>query len=105
MSNAEESLATLIRWERLEEPTREYVFAPPRKWRFDFAWPTHIGSIVAIEVDGGSFVAGRHTRGVGFEKDLEKLNEAQLLGWIVLRVTPAMIDDGRAIALLKRALA
>ena len=105
-SNAEESLATLMAWEKLPLPWREYRFAPPRRWRFDFAWdlaypPT---GKVAVEVDGGSFVSGRHTRGAGFEKDIEKLNEAALRGWIVLRVTPAMIEDGRAIALIKRAL-
>ena len=33
----------------IPEPTRELVFAPPRKWRFDFAWPEHL---VAVEIDG-----------------------------------------------------
>jgi very-short-patch-repair endonuclease len=101
-SNAEESLATLIRWEKIREPVREFRFAPPRRWRFDFSWPERF---VAVEVDGGSFVAGRHTRGQGFERDLEKLNTAALIGWRVLRVTPRMIDDGRAIELIRRALA
>jgi very-short-patch-repair endonuclease len=100
-SNAEESLATLIRWEKIREPIREFRFAPPRRWRFDFSWPERF---VAVEVDGGSFIAGRHTRGEGFERDLEKLNTAALIGWRVLRVTPRMIEDGRAIELIRRAL-
>lgn len=112
-SNAEESLATLIRWEKLPQPEREYRFAPPRKWRFDFAWVweplprAEFGGTpepgLAVEVEGGSWVGGHG--GVRFEQDAEKYNEAGLLGWVVLRVTPKMIEDGRAIALLKRALA
>jgi len=105
-SNAEESLATLIRWEKLPEPVRQVPVIPTRRWRFDFAWwygPPEVK--VAVEVDGGSWIAGRHTRGAGFESDCEKLNEAALAGWKVLRVTPKMIEDGRAIALIRRALA
>lgn len=102
LSNAEESLATLIRGEKLPEPSREYVFASPRMWRFDFAWwPDKI----AVEVEGGSWIAGRHTRGGSFEKDCEKYNNAALAGWKVLRVTPHMIEDGTAIDLIRRALA
>ena len=113
-SNAEESLAAMIHWVKLPAPLREYRFAAPRRWRFDFAWPlrevkdgewTQVWPAVALEVEGGSFVAGRHTRGSSFEADCEKYNEAALRGWTVLRVTPRMIEDGRAIALLKRALA
>ncbi|NIV32688.1 MAG: hypothetical protein GWN58_25550, partial [Anaerolineae bacterium] len=47
---------------------------------------------------------GRHTRGDGFAKDIEKYNEALLLGWRVLKATPAMIKDGRALAWWKRGL-
>jgi very-short-patch-repair endonuclease len=100
-SNAERSLATLIHWNGLPEPSREYVFAKPRRWRFDFAWWREK---VAVEVEGGSWIAGRHTRGATFEKDCEKYAEAGIAGWLVLRVTPHMIEDGRAIALIRRAL-
>ena len=96
-----------LRWEKITPSggwAREYRFAPPRRWRFDFA-AIEMGRNLAVEVEGGSFVAGRHSRGAGFEKDAEKYNEAALLGWTVLRVTPKMVDDGRAIALIKRALA
>jgi very-short-patch-repair endonuclease len=100
-SNAEESLATLLRWEKLPSPVREFAFYPGRRWRFDFAWPERL---LAVEVEGGSWIAGRHTRGAGFEKDLEKYNAASLIGWRVLRVTPEMIDDGRAIEYVKQGL-
>ena len=65
-------------------PVREYRFHPMRQWRFDFAWPEHR---VAVEIDGGMFVHGRHQRGPQFAKDCEKLNQATLLGWRVLRYT------------------
>lgn len=101
MSDPEEALATLIKWTGLPTPEREYVFHHARKWRFDFAWPR---LRIAVEVEGGSWVAGRHNRGAAFEQDAIKYNEAALDGWTLLRVTPAMVDDGRAIAFIERAL-
>ena len=61
---------------------REYRFHPERKWRFDFANP-HMK--VAVEIEGGAFSGGRHTRGAGFVADCEKYNQATVLGWRVLR--------------------
>jgi hypothetical protein len=101
MSDAEDQLVTLLAWVKLPSPRREHRFDTLRKWRFDLAWPE---LMVACEVDGGSWVQGRHTRGAGFERDLEKSNAAQLAGWRVYHVTPTMITDGRAVALLERAL-
>lgn len=88
-------------WGVIPAPRTEHRFAPPRRWRFDFAWPDHM---VAVEVEGGSWVSGRHTTGKGFEADCEKYAEAAILGWRVIRVTPRMIDDGRAIDLVTRVL-
>lgn len=105
------SAAELLLEEQLRQAgipfEREYRFAPPRRWRFDFNIWTHPNgpqAWVAVEIDGGAFVAGRHTRGTGFERDLEKLNSAALLGYRVLRFTPAMVDDGRALAVIRQAL-
>src|SRR5688572_23096660 len=81
---------------------REVRFHPTRRWRFDIAWPE---KKVAVEVDGGSWIGGRHTTGSGFEKDCEKLSEAAALGWRVLRVTPRQIESGQALGWLERALA
>jgi len=63
----------------------EYRFAPPRKWRFDFANPQRQ---IAIEIEGGVYTRGRHTRPTGFLRDIEKYNTATLQGWRVLRCTP-----------------
>ena len=83
---------------------REVRFHPTRRWRFDFAWVQPGGGLIAVEIDGGSWIAGRHSRGKGFEADLEKLNTAVLRGWRVLRFTPAMVEDGRALAVIRAAL-
>lgn len=62
----------------------EYRFDPVRKWRFDFA---DTKNKIAIEIEGGTWVSGRHTRGSGFKKDTEKYNRATTLGWRLLRYT------------------
>lgn len=80
----------------------EYQFAPPRRWRFDFAWPKER---VALEVEGGVFAGGRHTRGVGFEKDCEKYSRAAILRWVVIRVTARQIREGLALTWIEEALA
>ncbi len=85
----------------LPEPTAEYRFHPVRKWRMDLAWPERQ---LYCEVDGGTWVGGRHNRGTGYEKDCEKLNTAAVMGWRGLRVTTGMVKDGRALAALEQAL-
>jgi very-short-patch-repair endonuclease len=79
----------------------EYAFHPRRKWRFDFCWPEQQ---LALEIEGGTWIRGRHSRGQAFESDCEKYNEAALLGWRVLRVTTNMVQDGRALKYVERAL-
>ena len=79
----------------------QHKFHPTRKWMFDRAWPDRM---LAVEIDGGTWSGGRHTRGSGYEKDCEKLNEAALLGWTVLRFTSNMVCDGRAMETTREAL-
>ena len=73
-----------------KEPVSEYRFHPERRWRFDFAW---VEEMVAVEMEG---IGGksRHRTYPGYKGDLEKYNQATLLGWSVLRfheVTPDAI--------------
>jgi len=89
-SALELTVETFIKRQGIQEPEVEYRFHPNRRWRFDFAWPEHK---IALEVDGGTYSNGRHTRGAGFHKDCEKLNEAVKLGWRVLRMDAAMAQD------------
>ncbi len=103
------ALLQQIRAAKLPEPERQALFHPTRKWRADFAF-RNLGSRLygmgyLVEVDGGTWNGGRHTRGAGYEADCDKLNEAMLQGWRVLRVTGAHIKSGQAIEWIKRALA
>src|ERR1043166_3127491 len=63
---------------------REFRFHPVRKWRFDFCIPA---MMIAVEVEGGVWMGsgGAHNRGKGFLEDIEKYNEATVLGWRLLR--------------------
>jgi hypothetical protein len=84
-------ITALCKREGWPQPVSEHRFHDTRRWRFDLAW---VEQRVALEVNGGVFVAGRHSRGAGQMKDFEKLNAAQLAGWKVLQVTPKQLTDG-----------
>lgn len=79
----------------------ELRFHPERKWRVDFAFEEHR---LAIEVEGGGWVNGRHNRGAGMEKDIEKYNALTLAGWRLLRFTGKTIKSGEALRTIERAL-
>lgn len=83
-------------------PEREFRFATSigRDWRFDYLWDGWL----ALEVEGGHWTGGAHTRGKHFESDMEKYNEAWFLGFAVLRCTVAQKQSGAACALVARAL-
>ena len=74
----------------LPEPVPEYQFHPRRKWRLDFAWPIHR---IGIEVEGGIWSSGRHTRGSGYLADMAKYNAATMLGWKLLRYAPDQLGQ------------
>ncbi len=83
-------------------PREEYKFHPSRKWRFDLAWEAQR---VALEVQGGLFVQGRHSRGAALLKEHEKLNAAAALGWRILYCTPKTLCDLGTLRTIKDALA
>ena len=47
---------------------------------------------------------GRHLRATGYANDAEKYNEAQLAGWLVLRVVADQIKSGAALEWIRKAL-
>ena len=86
---------------------REYKFHPERRWRFDFVINDRFATgpdpenWFAVEIEGGTYSRGRHTRGSGFAKDCRKYNAAAAMGWRVFRFTAEMIEDGSAIKFLE----
>ena len=85
----------------IPKPLLEFQFHPTRKWRFDFCWATQA---VALEVEGGVWTRGRHGRGSGIVKDMEKYNAAALAGWLVLRVLPKDLCTETTATMLRMAL-
>lgn len=77
--------------EDIPKPTPEYRFAPPRRWRFDFAWPDQR---VAVEIEGLTYGGGRHQRVDGFVADCEKYEAALMAGWRVYRLPGQWIAEG-----------
>jgi len=83
------------------QPVAEYRFHDTRRWRIDVAYPDYR---VAVEIDGGIWTRGRHTRGVGITADCEKTCALAMLGWRLLRVTPQQVMQGQAVLWITRAL-
>lgn len=80
------------------ECVKELRFHDQRKWRFDYAIPEYK---IALEVEGGVFTNGRHTRPGGFLGDMEKYNTATVMGWRVVRTTPKDLLADETFRMLK----
>ena len=73
---------------------QEFLFHPTRKWRADF----HIvGQKLLIEVEGGIWSNGRHTRAKGYLDDMEKYNAVQVSGYRLLRFSTEQVKSGLAV--------
>ncbi len=76
----------------------EFQFNPDRKWRFDIYVTNEVEkdyfdcSKIGIEFNGGQWSNGRHTRGMGYANDLDKINAAQCGGYKVLQFTTSHFD-------------
>lgn len=98
----------------LPRPVPEYQFAKsltpealrtiglekPRRWALDWAF---VPELLAVEVEGGYAIGGRHTSAKGFLGDQEKYNTLACLGWRLLRVTPRDVANGAALGWIQRA--
>ena len=78
---------------------QEFQFNADRKWRADFHL---IGMGILIEVEGGIWSNGRHTRGKGYLGDLEKYNEATMMGYQVIRFSTEQVKSGKAIEQIEK---
>jgi hypothetical protein len=89
---AKEIFEERMRQFNLPHPVTEFKFDETRLWRFDYAWElgwpkredltdTNYAK-VAVELDG----RGRHQTPAGYAADCEKINAAQIQGWIVIKI-------------------
>lgn len=99
MSAAEDELAFQLDAVGLKY-LREWVFAPPRKFRLDF----FIAPDLAVECDGAVFTGGRHSRGAGILKDCEKYALIAAKGMRLVRVTPQHVKSGEALDWISKAI-
>ena len=98
VSEDETKLAQHLKSYKIEFQT-EFQFNPERKWRADFYI---LGTKVLIEVEGGIWSNGRHTRAQGYLGDMEKYNSAQELGYSVYRYSTEQVKSGKAIEDIRR---
>lgn len=88
-------LTALLREIGLPAPRAEYLFAKPRRYRFDLAWPE---PKIALEWEGGIWskdpqAKAAHAMPLAILRDMEKNNCAVLAGWRVLRFQPSQITE------------
>jgi hypothetical protein len=84
-------------------PVSEFLFARPRRWRFDFCWQRER---VAAEYQGGTYFQDKsgHSTVKGIENDYRKFGEASIRGWKLILITAGMVRSGEALQLIERAL-
>jgi len=106
-------LADQIAVSDLPQPVREYRIPGPRKFVFDFAWPTPPTTPEApvtrllVEVQGGIWMKNKsgHSSGVGLSRDFSKGNYSTILGWRLLHFSPQDVRSGKALDTIRQALA
>lgn len=84
---------------------REHRFHPKRKWRLDYWLEEQVGGPliafnIAVEIEGGIWTRGRHSRGKGYQADLDKYNAATAMGYKIFRFSTQDVLMGRAKAFL-----
>ena len=78
---------------------REYQAIPGRKFRFDFAF---LRERLLVEINGGTFNGGAHSRGVGLNRDYEKGNLAVVNNWRVLSFDTKQVKSGAALEVVEK---
>jgi len=63
-------------------------FGIQRKFRYDYFLPK---LQTAIEINGGSYIGGRHNFGEGYERDLMKFNLTMAIGLRLFQFTYSML--------------
>lgn len=99
----EDELADQINRHQLPTFKREYCWHPIRRFRSDFVF---VDQKLIVEFEGGLWQrgGGGHSHPLGILRDIEKYNEATILGYRVLRFTDKDIKNLNAIEKIKKLL-
>jgi len=73
---------------RPPDPVAQCRFHPDKGWIYDYCW---IDKLLALDIQGGGFVMGAHSREGGMTNDYYKHNAAVLMGWRPLLASRTMI--------------
>ncbi len=101
VSDPEEYLAFQLKAVNAPLFERQFRIHPERRFRADFYFPL---ARVVVEVEGGAFVNGRHSRGTGVENDAEKSALIAQMPARLIRVTPRHVKNGQAVQWILKAL-
>jgi hypothetical protein len=85
----------------LPAPAEQFQVHESRKWQWDFAWPW---LRICVDLDGGIYTGGAHSRGARIEKDHEKRNAAAADGWTVLLFGPKAVTSASFVEVLRLAM-
>jgi len=98
VSEGEAALAQQLKSYKIEFE-QEFKFHLTRQWRADFHL---VNKKILVEVEGGIWSNGRHTRGKGYLGDMEKYNAAVMLGYQVIRFSTEQVKSGLAIQQIEK---
>ncbi len=74
--------------------TQQVKAVPGRQFKFDFC---HAERRILVEVQGGNYQHGAHSRPMGLKRDYTKANLAQRHGWKIYQFDGDMVNDGEAL--------
>ena len=92
----EREFSAVEEWER-DFQERYAKSKRSKRYRADFAHPE---SRSLIEIQGGTYMRGRHVSGSGYERDARKYNLAMMSGWKVFLLTSATAKDSAWIEMI-----
>ena len=92
-----------LRTEGLPRPREQFKFHDTRRWSSDFAWPD---KKIIVEIEGGIWRrgGGAHSHPTNILRDIEKYNNAALLGYRLFRFSDRELKNGEAMRIMKLVL-
>lgn len=92
-SGLENNFEQYLKFHKITGYVKEWLFAADwgKKWRSDFAF---IPEKVAVEVQGGIYIQGRHLRPAGYLLECEKREAYLILGWKLYEIPGPWILKG-----------